>query len=78
MDEPLCALKGSYKVQLQPGDYYWCVCGRSRSQPFCDGSHKGTGHAPLKLTIVEARQVSLCGCKRTRTPPFCDGTHKTL
>lgn len=78
MDEPICAQKSPYRLELKPGDYSWCACGRSKSQPFCDGSHKGTGHTPLKFTLGEAKQVSLCGCKRTKNRPFCDGTHRTI
>ncbi|MFB3820294.1 MAG: CDGSH iron-sulfur domain-containing protein [Candidatus Methylomirabilales bacterium] len=78
MDEPLCPQKSPYRIELAPGEYYWCACGRSQSQPFCDGSHKGTGYSPVKVTIAETRKVSLCGCKRTKQPPFCDGSHKTF
>jgi CDGSH-type Zn-finger protein len=58
--------------------YFWCACGRSAKQPFCDGSHKGTRFTPLKLEPDAARKVFLCCCKQTRNPPFCDGSHKTL
>jgi CDGSH-type Zn-finger protein len=78
MDEPVCAQKAPYRLQLEPGDYSWCACGRSKSQPFCDGSHAGSGLAPVRFTVPEARPASLCGCKRSQKPPFCDGTHKTL
>jgi CDGSH-type Zn-finger protein len=78
MEEPICAQKSPYRVELQPGDYYWCACGRSKSQPFCDGSHKGSGHAPVKFNLSEVKSVSLCGCKRSKNAPYCDGTHKTL
>lgn len=65
-------------MELEPGDYYWCQCGRSQNQPFCDGSHKGTEFSPVKLTIEEKRRVALCQCKQTDTQPMCDGTHKRL
>ena len=65
-------------IELEPGDYFWCACGRSASQPFCDGSHKGTGFAPTKVTIEEKKTVALCNCKHTGGPPFCDGSHSSL
>ncbi len=65
-------------MDLGPGTYWWCACGRSRNQPFCDGSHKDTGFTPVKFELKEKGKVWLCGCKRTHTPPHCDGTHKSL
>jgi len=58
--------------------YYWCACGRSANQPFCDGSHKGTGLSPKSFTVEQARRGFLCLCKRTKNPPWCDGTHNSL
>jgi CDGSH iron-sulfur domain-containing protein 3 len=52
--------------------------GRSRNQPFCDGSHQGTGFAPVQFTVDERKKLWLCGCKQTGTAPYCDGTHKSL
>lgn len=78
MDEPVIAQRGPYGVELEPGDYFWCRCGRSARQPFCDGSHKDTGFAPMKLSLPEAEKVWLCGCKRTGGAPYCDGTHNSL
>lgn len=78
MTEPQCAQKAPYQVELDPGVYWWCACGRSRNQPFCDGSHKDTGLAPVKFELKEKNTVWLCGCKHTHRSPYCDGTHKSL
>ncbi|RMD70088.1 MAG: CDGSH iron-sulfur domain-containing protein [Gammaproteobacteria bacterium] len=78
MAEPIIAQKKPYVLELDPGTYYWCACGRSQAQPFCDGAHEGTGIEPVEFTLSERTQVWLCGCKHTKTPPFCDGTHKEL
>jgi glutamate synthase domain-containing protein 2/rubrerythrin/CDGSH-type Zn-finger protein len=68
----------SVKIDLEPGEYYWCACGESKSQPFCDGSHKSTAFHPLPFRIDQKQQVKLCLCKRTGTPPYCDHTHRNL
>jgi len=57
-------------------EYWWCACGRSADQPFCDGSHKGTGVTPVQYIAPRDREVRFCGCKRTGKPPFCDGSHE--
>ena len=75
MAEPLMPQKSPYAVELAPGDYWWCACGQSKRQPFCDSSHKGGAINPVKFTVSEAKKVWLCGCKRTGGQPFCDGTH---
>jgi len=78
MSEPTIAQKGPYTVELEPGTYWWCACGRSQIQPFCDGSHKQTEFTPRKLEIHEMTKVWLCGCKHSEDKPFCDGTHNLL
>jgi Uncharacterized conserved protein len=79
MDQPKIAQKHPYKTKVEAGTtYYWCACGRSASQPFCDGSHKGTGFEPVAFTAEKNETVNLCGCKHTKTPPYCDGTHVKL
>ena len=78
MNEPIICQKSPIIQKAEPGTYWWCACGRSQGQPFCDGSHKGTGLAPTKVEITEARTVAWCACKHSQNAPFCDGTHATL
>ncbi len=67
------------EVKLEAGrQYYWCTCGRSNSQPFCDGSHKGTEFTPLAINADTDKTVWLCTCKKTANKPYCDGTHSKL
>lgn len=79
MKEPLVAQKSPYPVDVVAGKtYFWCACGKSDSQPFCDGSHKDTEFTPIKYEAGETRQVFFCGCKHTGNSPLCDGTHSSL
>ncbi len=76
---PRIAGKQPLEVKLEAGKrYWWCSCGRSAKQPFCDGSHKGTGFKPVKIEAEEDKSVWLCVCKQTKNPPYCDGSHKAL
>ena len=77
-DGPIVADTKPVVCEIEPGTYYWCACGRSQNQPYCDGSHAGTGISPLAFTIDEKKRVALCTCKKTGKSPFCDGTHKDL
>jgi CDGSH-type Zn-finger protein len=79
MAVPVPAQKAPYAVDVEAGaKYFWCACGLSRKQPFCDGSHKGTGLAPVAYVAADSSRRSFCGCKSTRKPPFCDGSHNGL
>jgi CDGSH-type Zn-finger protein len=70
--------KSPYAVELAPGDYWWCACGKSAKQPFCDGSHKGGAFSPLRFSVTQVQRVWLCGCKASAGKPFCDGSHSAL
>ncbi len=78
MAEPKIADKRPKVLELEPGEYHYCTCGESANQPFCDGSHAGTGFAPKAFKVEEKKQYALCCCKRTGNSPFCDGSHSGL
>ncbi len=79
MTEPAIAQKAPYATPVEAGKtYYWCACGQSKNQPFCDGSHKGSGFAPTAFTAEKDGTAYLCGCKRSKNGAFCDGSHKSL
>jgi len=65
-------------MEMQPGTYFWCACGKSNNQPFCDGSHRGSEFTPKEVKIEEVQSVFWCRCKQTDNQPFCDGTHNKL
>lgn len=78
MSEKKIPQKNPYVLEVSPGTYAWCACGRSANQPYCDGSHKGSGFNPVIEQVEVERTVAWCGCKHTSSAPFCDGTHRKL
>jgi CDGSH-type Zn-finger protein len=79
MSEPVVAQSAPYVVEVDEGKrYFWCACGRSQKQPFCDGAHKGTDFKPVAYQAEEAKRVFFCGCKQSEKSPLCDGAHKRL
>jgi len=79
MSEPKVAKKGPYAVEVEAGKtYYWCACGLSAAQPFCDGSHKSVGAAPTAYAAEKSGEVHFCGCKRSGNKPLCDGSHRDI
>ncbi len=78
MSKGVCTQKSPYAVELQAGDHYYCTCGKSKNQPFCDGAHKGSEFVPAKVTVTQTETKYLCGCRNSKSGPFCDGTHKSL
>ncbi|MBI4604677.1 MAG: CDGSH iron-sulfur domain-containing protein [Planctomycetes bacterium] len=78
MVEPQCPQKAPYVKREEAGERWWCACGRSKTQPYCDGSHAGTGISPVRFAVDKPKQIAWCGCKRTKTPPCCDGSHARI
>ncbi|MFC6637786.1 CDGSH iron-sulfur domain-containing protein [Sulfitobacter sp. JBTF-M27] len=79
MSEPEIAQKAPYPTEVEAGkNYFWCACGKSSNQPFCDGSHKGTDFTPVKYTAEKDGKVFFCGCKASGKSPLCDGSHSKL
>ena len=78
MSDPKVAAKVPAVIELDAGTYFWCACGQSENQPYCDGSHAGTDFSPLKLELSEGKRVALCQCKHSDRSPFCDGSHARL
>ena len=76
--KPKIAQKSPFIVKEDPGRRFWCACGFSVNQPYCDGSHKGTGIIPIPVKFTETKTVKWCGCKLSTNKPYCDGTHSRL
>ena len=78
-DQPACPQKAPVVLDVEPGTYWWCACGLSKTQPFCDGSHKDGGVCgPIEHKVSAKGKLAWCGCKQTKTPPLCDGSHQKL
>ena len=79
MSEPTIAQKAPFVADVEEGkSYFWCSCGQSAKQPFCDGSHKGTEFTPVKHTATKTGKAFFCGCKKSAAAPMCDGSHASL
>ena len=79
MSNPTIAQKAPYPVDVEEGKkYFWCACGKNNRQPFCDGSHEGTGMTPMTWTAPASKKMFFCGCKHTKGAPLCDGAHNGL
>ncbi len=78
MPKPHVPARKPIVLDLEPGTYWYCTCGRSADQPFCDGAHKGSEFRPTEFTVTEARKSALCRCKYTREAPYCDGSHRQV
>ena len=78
MSDPKIAQRAPYLKDEKPGKRAWCACGLSKNQPYCDGSHAGTGLGPMIVEIKEEKKVSWCGCKQSGNKPYCDGSHSRL
>lgn len=78
MNKPIDKDVQSKMIHMEAGEYYWCACGKSATQPFCDGSHRGTDIEPLAVKIDQKQEVFWCMCKYSKNKPFCDGSHREL
>lgn len=76
--QPKIAQRSPFVIDETPGKRFFCACGLSAKQPYCDGSHKGTGLAPIVIEVTQDGKVAYCGCKRSGNLPFCDGSHRSL
>lgn len=78
MANPDVPQKAPYVVEVEPGRYAWCACGKSANQPYCDGSHRGSEFTPIVVKIEEKKTAAWCGCKHSLNKPYCDGSHKKI
>ncbi|MFH1810814.1 MAG: CDGSH iron-sulfur domain-containing protein [Pseudomonadota bacterium] len=78
MSEPRVPQKSPYLLDMQAGTYWWCACGRSTTQPFCSGAHKGTEFTPVEVKLDAPKKIAWCGCKHSANRPYCDGSHTKL
>lgn len=79
MSDPVVAQKAPYPVEVEEGKkYFWCACGKSQNQPFCDGAHQGGEFTPYSYTAETSKTLYFCGCKHTKGVPLCDGSHNGL
>lgn len=78
MEKPKVPQKSPFVMEIKAGTYAWCSCGASSNQPYCDGSHVGTGFAPHIEEVPEDKTVAWCGCKHTNGVPYCDGSHAKM
>ena len=76
MSDPVIAGTKPIVGELEPGTYWWCACGRSKDQPWCDGSHKGSDFSPQEVVIEEKKVYAMCTCKHSQKGAHCDGSHK--
>lgn len=78
MSKPKIAQKAPYVMDVEAASYFFCTCGESSNQPYCDGKHKGGTFRPMKVDFPEPKKVAWCGCKNSNNLPFCDGSHSQL
>jgi CDGSH-type Zn-finger protein len=75
--QPVIAQKSPFAIEVEAGkSYWWCSCGKSATQPFCDGSHKDSDFSPVEYKADKSEAVYFCGCKHSANGVMCDGTHK--
>lgn len=78
MATPTIVQRAPFVIQEAAGTKWWCACGMSQTQPYCDGAHKGSGITPLKVEVAQPGTVAWCGCKHSKNGAFCDGSHRTV